>query len=106
MEPHCTRTQVSNGFRTQTRPGRTPLWKPEQRSDQLTLSLCKPSFLPPSSPRPPEYVSPNTVRHLARHKKGQEYKSRANDQDAFKTKVAKLQRERKVNELATDRVFA
>ncbi|PWN26245.1 Brix-domain-containing protein [Jaminaea rosea] len=54
----------------------------------------------------PEYISPNAVRHLERRQKGQEYKTRSANQEALRAKKEKLQREKKVDELAVGKVFA
>lgn len=52
-----------------------------------------------------EYLSPNTVRHLQRRKKGQEYKEKTAKQNVRQAKVLKLEREAPVDELARSRVF-
>ncbi|CAO1634143.1 unnamed protein product [Sympodiomycopsis kandeliae] len=54
----------------------------------------------------PEYISPNTVRHLQRRKKGEEYTNRSKSQDILKAKRAQLNADRRDNPLAVDKVFA
>ncbi|CAO1634146.1 unnamed protein product [Parajaminaea phylloscopi] len=53
----------------------------------------------------PEYISPNTVRHLQRRKKGDDYKTRSSSQDLRRTKVDKLRRAKKLNDLSRSNVF-
>lgn len=53
-----------------------------------------------------EYISPNAVRHQLRRKKGEEYTTRSNSQEALKAKIKKLQQEKREDPLAVNKVFA
>lgn len=53
-----------------------------------------------------EYLSPNTVRHLTRRKKGEEYKDRTTASLAREAKRQRLEANARPNELSRERVFA
>ncbi|KAN0064515.1 Ribosome biogenesis protein brx1 [Thecaphora frezii] len=54
----------------------------------------------------PEFISPNTIRHQLRKEKGEKFAARVNQNEALKTKRAKLQSEAKEDALSRKNVFA
>ncbi|EPQ29370.1 uncharacterized protein PFL1_03125 [Pseudozyma flocculosa PF-1] len=54
----------------------------------------------------PEYISPNTIRHQLRKEKGEKFATRVNQNEALKTKRAKLKSDAKEDVLSRKSVFA